>query len=132
MSEITPKDAEIEQLKAVIEDLSDHGCAAERMERLKAQSAEIEQLTAERDKWRYECQIAYAAFQKSNLKKFYEERQQEDITEHNRLMHEIAVLKALLARAVEALEESWRSPELGLPVRGPIGKLIAELRKEAK
>jgi uncharacterized protein YutD len=44
MDEIARKDAEIKRLKAVIEDLSDHGCAAERMERLKAQSAEIKRL----------------------------------------------------------------------------------------
>jgi hypothetical protein len=40
------KDAEIEQLRGVVEDLSDHGVAAERMERLKAQGKEIERLKA--------------------------------------------------------------------------------------
>jgi DNA repair ATPase RecN len=38
------KDAEIERLRGVVEDLSDHGVAAERMERLKAQGKEIERL----------------------------------------------------------------------------------------
>jgi hypothetical protein len=36
--------AEIERLRGVVEDLSDHGVAAERMERLKAQGKEIERL----------------------------------------------------------------------------------------
>jgi hypothetical protein len=40
------KDAEIEQLRAVVEELSDHGVAAERMALLKAQNAEIERLKA--------------------------------------------------------------------------------------
>jgi hypothetical protein len=40
------KDAEIEQLRGVVEDLSDHGVATERMERLKAQGKEIERLKA--------------------------------------------------------------------------------------
>jgi hypothetical protein len=38
------KDDEIRRLKEIIEELSDHGCAAERMEFIKAQGAEIERL----------------------------------------------------------------------------------------
>jgi hypothetical protein len=38
------KDAEIERLKEALEDLSDHGCAAERFDYIKAQSAEIGRL----------------------------------------------------------------------------------------
>jgi c-di-GMP-binding flagellar brake protein YcgR len=38
---------ENEQLRGVVEDLSDHGVAAERMERLKAQGKEIERLKVE-------------------------------------------------------------------------------------
>jgi hypothetical protein len=37
-------ESEIERLRGVIEDLSDHGVAAERMEFLKAQGQEIERL----------------------------------------------------------------------------------------
>jgi hypothetical protein len=43
---LAAKDAEIARLTAIVEDLSDHGCAAERMDLIKAQFAEIERLKA--------------------------------------------------------------------------------------
>jgi uncharacterized coiled-coil protein SlyX len=43
-------ETELIQAVAIIEDLSDHGCAAERMALLKAQQAEIDRLTLEHGK----------------------------------------------------------------------------------
>jgi hypothetical protein len=43
---LAEKDAEIARLTAIVEDLSDHGCAAERMDMIKAQGAEIVRLKA--------------------------------------------------------------------------------------
>jgi hypothetical protein len=45
------------------------------------------------DKWERECQIAYKAFNESNVKQVYEQMHQQDIEEHNRMIHDIALLK---------------------------------------
>jgi hypothetical protein len=91
---------------------------------------EIERLKAKRDHWEHECKIAYQAFAESNVKKFYEETHQQDIEEHNRMMHEIAVLKALLTRAADALkymEVNWPNEK-----KGDYDPLIRQLRKAAQ
>jgi hypothetical protein len=113
MNEITPIVNDQEMLRAYAETI-----------RLK--DAEIEQLKAERDEWKYECEIAYKAFHESNLKKFYEQMHQEDIKEHNRMMHEIAVLKSWLICAVNVLtgmDPKWE---------GDWSTFIEDLRKAAE
>jgi hypothetical protein len=51
--------------------------------------------------------------------------------EHNRLMHEVAVLKSLLTRAADALEEEFGPGNTDLMTKDPWA-LIAELRKAAE
>jgi c-di-GMP-binding flagellar brake protein YcgR len=100
------KDAEIERLRGVVEDLSDHGVAAERMERLKAQGKEIERLKVE-------------IFDQQEQRFWMQQR-----------------LSALLRRAADALEEFAAyisgDPDAYRYLRLKEQQLIAELRKAAQ
>jgi hypothetical protein len=52
--------------------------------------------------------------------------------EIKRMTKQVMRYQTLCARAADLLEELCKSPESGLPVRGPIGKVITELREASK